>query len=592
MSQRTHTCGELNKQHIGSQVRLQGWVGSRRDLGGLVFIGLRDRYGVTQLMINPDTLSEEYKQCVSSLRYEFVIDVTGIVHARPAGQENNSMNTGDIEVHISEMNILNVSQPMPFLIEDDVDASEELRLKYRYLDLRRPVLKSILALRHDVCMGIREYLSQQQFLEIETPMLNKSTPEGARDYLVPSRIHKGQFYALPQSPQMFKQLLMMGGMDRYFQIVKCFRDEDLRADRQPEFTQLDVEMSFADQMAVISMMNGLMGYLFQKIWNHSISQPIEQMTYAEAMQRYGSDKPDRRIPWELLDLSDVFKESSFQAFANIVNNHGMVKALNVGEQKLSRKDIADLETIAKTYGAKGLAWVKISDEKWSGPIAKFLSDIECQTIQTATQAKIGDLIFFVADTPNVVNHALGHLRVILGKQLGMIDDDQLDIFWITEFPLMEYNAEDDRYYSLHHPFTAPHPEDVHLLDTRPDQVRSLAYDLIVNGNELGGGSIRIHDTQLQKKIFSALGISTDDARDKFGFFLDALTYGAPPHGGVAFGLDRMVMLFAKVHSIRDVIAFPKTTSASDLMAESPSSVASMQLDELGLMLKPSCDVDE
>ncbi len=585
MKQRTHTCGELDRADVGKKVVLQGWVGSRRDLGGLIFLGLRDRFGVTQVVINPNEVSPEVLRAAEHVRYEYVLEIEGKVSARPAGQENPDMPTGAIEVAVDRIEVLNEAATPPFLVEEETDASEDVRLKYRYLDLRRPYLQRILQLRHKTAQVVRNYLSDAGFLEVETPMLTKSTPEGARDYLVPSRIHPGNFYALPQSPQIFKQLLMVAGCDRYFQIVKCFRDEDLRADRQPEFTQVDMELSFVDRDGLLAIMDGLFAAILKEIKGIDLQLPLERITYAEAMARYGSDRPDRRIPWELTDLTEVFRGSGFKAFASVVEAGGIVKGLNVGAAELSRKGISELEEKAKTFGAKGLAWVRVGGEAWSGSIAKFLSDDERAAIVANAKAKENDIVLIIGDKPSVVGDALGTIRVAFGKKLGLVDESKLDLFWVTDFPLLEFSEEEHRHMAVHHPFTAPHPEDVALLETDPGKARSLAYDIIMNGNEMGGGSIRIHDSQVQSKIFEKLGIGEEEARAKFGFLLDALSYGAPPHGGIALGLDRLVMLLAGTENIRDVIAFPKTARASDLMAEAPSEVATAQLDELGIALK-------
>ncbi len=586
MNRRTHNCGGLTAKDVGEKVRLHGWVGSRRDLGGLIFLGLRDRFGTTQVVINPERASKEMVAAAESIRYEFVLEIEGTVERRPEGQENKRMATGEIEVAVDSLIVLNPAKTPPFLVEDDTDASEDIRLKYRYLDIRRPKLQRIIALRHKTAQIIRRYLSDAGFLEIETPMLTKSTPEGARDYLVPSRISKGHFYALPQSPQIFKQLLMVSGCDRYFQIVRCFRDEDLRADRQPEFTQVDIEASFFDRDMIFETLDGLFATVYREIKGEEIKIPLERMTYADAMSLYGSDRPDRRIPWQLCTLTEQFHGAQFKAFASVVDDGGSVMGLNVGAQKLSRKDISELENIAKDVGAKGLAWIKAEAGGWSGTVAKFLSDDEKARIAKRANLKDGDVLFMVADKHHdYACNALGDVRLSLGKKLGLIDETKIDIFWVIDFPLLEWSGDEHRHMAVHHPFTAPHPDDVHLLEKDPGKVRSLAYDIVVNGCEVGGGSIRIHDRNMQARMFKLLGISDKEARAKFGFLMDALEYGAPPHGGIALGLDRFVMLLAGADSIRDVIAFPKTTSATDLMADAPSEVSKEQLNELGISIK-------
>jgi aspartyl-tRNA synthetase len=589
VKRRTHNCGELKACDEGARIILQGWVGSRRDFGGLIFFGLRDRFGTTQVTINPELVSSEIAKKASGVRYEYVLEIEGVVAKRPEGQTNKTMATGEIEVIANSLEILNASKPLPFLVEDDVDASEELRLKYRYLDLRRPCLQKILSLRHRTSQIIRNYFSENGFLEVETPFLARSTPEGARDYLVPSRISKGHFYALPQSPQIFKQLLMIAGCDRYFQIVKCFRDEDLRADRQPEFTQVDVETSFLARDDFLEIIDGLFSSIFKELKGVNLKLPLEKMSYEDALNLYGSDRPDRRIPWRLCDLTEGFRGSGFKAFAGVVETGGIIKGLNIGKNELSRKEIGEQEEIAKTFGAKGLAWVRIEGEKWAGPIAKFFGEKEKEAILKNAAASEGDTIFLVADKKKIVNDSLGNIRVMLGKKLGILDESKDDIFWVVDFPLLEYAHEEKRHVAVHHPFTAPHPDDAGLLKTDPGSARSLAYDIILNGSEVGGGSTRIHEGSVQSKIFEILGIEKEEARTKFGFLLDALEYGAPPHGGIALGLDRLVMLLAGTDSIRDVIAFPKTTSATDLMADAPNEVSKAQLGELGILLdKKNC----
>ena len=585
MKKRTHTCGELTAANNGKRVVLHGWVASRRDLGGLIFLGLRDRYGITQVVINPKEANPEVVKAAEAVRYEFILEVGGVVNKRPAGQANPKMATGEIEVMVDVLRVMSQSRTPPFLVEDEVDASEELRLKYRYLDLRRPRMQRILALRHKAAQVVRSYLSGQGFLEIETPMLTRSSPEGARDYLVPSRIRPGHFYALPQSPQIFKQLLMVAGFDRYFQIVKCFRDEDLRADRQPEFTQVDIEASFIDREKLFEIMDGLFAALFRDVLGIKLKLPLERISFENAMSMYGSDKPDRRIPWTLCDLTDVFRRSEFGVFAKAVGQGGVVKGLNVGPIEVSRKELDGLDGMAKSVGAKGLAWVRVTAEGLSGPISKHIKDEERKALLGACAAGEGDLVLMVADRRDIAEESLGGIRLHLGRKSGLVDESKWDLFWMTDFPLLEWSGEEHRHMAVHHPFTAPHAQDVDLLESEPGRVRSQAYDIIVNGFEIGGGSIRIHQRPLQERVFRAIGIGEAEAKEKFGFLLEALDYGAPPHGGIALGFDRLIMLLAGGNSIRDVIAFPKTTSATDLMAEAPSAVSKAQLKELGLTLK-------
>ncbi len=572
---RTHTCGDLRGADKGKQIVLNGWVDSARDHGGLVFINLRDRYGVTQTVFDPADTADLMK-VAKSLRAEDVLEINGVVRNRPESQTNKNMPTGEIEVLASSLVILNRAEVPPFEIEDDTTASEELRLRYRYLDLRRHTLQNILQLRHKTAQTARNYLSDNGFLEIETPFLTKSTPEGARDYLVPSRESKGKFYALPQSPQLFKQLLMVAGMDRYFQVVKCFRDEDLRADRQPEFTQIDIEASFIDREDIYEINEGLICKLWKETLGIELKRPFDRLSYTEAMSRYGNDRPDRRIPWELKDVTEVFKNSEFKAFASVVKSGGIIKAMNVKGKaaEFSRKHLDTAVEFVKTYGAKGVTSLK--------GIEKFLKDSEKNQLKEKLNISDGDLVLLIGDNAKVVNDSLGVLRVELGKKFKAYDEKKFNFVWVTDFPLMEYDEKEKRYVSLHHPFASPNPEDLALLDKDPSKVRALSYDIVVNGSEIGGGSIRIHDSKIQQKIFDLLNIKKDEAKKRFGFLLDALQYGAPPHGGIAYGLDRIVMLLAGTDSIRDVIAFPKTTTASCLMTDAPSDVDKDQLKELGI----------
>nr|WP_318836029.1 aspartate--tRNA ligase [Desulfuromonas versatilis] len=581
---RSQYCGQLTAAEIGKEVCLMGWVQRRRDHGGLIFIDLRDREGIVQLALDPDRDPEAHKKA-DTVRSEFVLAVKGKVSPRPAGTVNPKMKTGEVEVEVSELRILNTAKTPPFMLDEYTEVAENLRLKYRYLDLRRPAIQNNLMLRHRVTRTVRRYLDGQGFLEIETPVLTKSTPEGARDYLVPSRVNPGTFYALPQSPQLFKQLLMVSGFDRYCQIVKCFRDEDLRADRQPEFTQIDCEMSFVDREDVIGIMQGMIAAVFKETLGIDVSLPMPRMTYAEAMARFGVDNPDLRFDLELVELSNLVKESGFKVFADVVKDGGIVKALNAkGCGSFSRKEIDDLTEFVKIYGAKGLAYVKVTEAGWQSPIAKFFNDKELEAMNRALKAEVGDLLLFVADSYRVANESLGRLRVNLGHKLGLAKKDEFRFVWITEFPLLEWDGEARRHVAVHHPFTAPLDEDVPLLDGDPGKVRAKAYDLVLNGSEIGGGSIRIHDQAVQSKMFDLLGIGAEEAREKFGFLLDALEFGAPPHGGIAFGLDRLVMILTGSDSIRDVIAFPKTQKATCLMSEAPGGVDEKQLRELSIRL--------
>jgi aspartyl-tRNA synthetase len=579
---RTHGCGELGAADVGKEVILMGWVQRRRDHGGVIFIDLRDRDGVTQVVFNP-VVDEAVHRKAHALRSEFVLGVRGRVERRPEGMTNPNLVTGEIEVMITELRIFNSAQTPPFMIEDDIEVSETIRLKYRHIDLRRPSLQRNILRRHEAARIVREHLNGLGFIETETPVLTRSTPEGARDYLVPSRVNPGQFYALPQSPQLFKQLLMISGLDRYYQVVKCFRDEDLRADRQPEFTQIDVEMSFVDEADVMGMAEGMMQRLFKEILDRKLHLPFPRLDYAEAVGRYGLDKPDVRFGLELKDISDIVKGCGFKVFATVIQKGGIVKALNAkGCSGFSRKEIDDLTDLAAVYKAKGLAWIKVKDDSWQSPIAKFFTETEKAALAERIKMEPGDLVFFVADLPKVTNEALGHLRNHLGERLNLIDPDDFRFVWVTHFPLLEYDEAEKRYQALHHPFTAPLEEDDQLLANNPLAVRSRAYDLVLNGSEIGGGSIRIHRRDLQERVLEALGMDRSTYEEKFGFLLSALDSGAPPHGGIAFGFDRLVMLLCNGSSIRDVIAFPKTQKAACLLTGAPSEASKVQLDELGL----------
>jgi aspartyl-tRNA synthetase len=580
---RSHFCNDLGAAEIGQEVTLMGWVLRRRDHGGVIFIDLRDRRGITQVVFNPERDPEVHGKA-HALRSEWVIAIRGKVTPRPEGMVNAKLKTGAIEVMVDELRILNKSKTPPFPLDEETEISDQLRLTYRYIDLRRPQMAEALVLRHKACQAIRACLNQQEFLEIETPVLTRSTPEGARDYLVPSRVNPGRFYALPQSPQLFKQLLMVAGMDRYYQIVRCFRDEDLRADRQPEFTQVDMELSFITEEDMYKLGEDIMVELFKATLDLDLQPPFPRMTYNEAMRRFGTDRPDVRFGLELTDLTEQVRTCGFQVFRTVADKGGMIKSINAkGCGDFSRKDLDDLTAYVGNFGAKGLAWVKVKEGgEWQSPIAKFFTEDERAAMAKTLEAGPGDLLFFVADTPGVVHAALAELRLELARRLGLLKKNDFNFLWVTEFPLLEYDHNEKRHLAVHHPFTAPMEEDLHFLDSEPGRIRSRAYDLVLNGTEIGGGSIRIHQTELQEKIFGTMGITPEEAADKFSFLLKALELGAPPHGGMAFGLDRLMMIVTGRDSIRDVIAFPKTQKASCPMTDAPAPVARKQLTELGL----------
>ncbi|MFP4548320.1 MAG: aspartate--tRNA ligase [Fidelibacterota bacterium] len=580
MLKRTVTCGELRAENDQQEVVLNGWVNRRRNLGGLIFIDLRDRYGITQIVFDPEENSEDIINLSKKLSYEDVIAVKGRVRTRPGDMQNKEMETGAIEVLASDLELLNKSAALPFMVADRESAYEETRLKYRYLELRTKELQKTLAIRHQAAQVVRDYYTENNFYEIETPVLMKSTPEGARDFVVPSRIHEGKFYALPQSPQTYKQLLMISGFDRYFQIVKCFRDEDLRADRQPEFTQIDVEMSFIDEEDIFCHTEKMLRKVFKNVIDVDLPEKFPRMTYQEAITKYGSDKPDLRFEYKIHTINDIVKDCDFKVFTSVVKNGGKVAGICVpGADFYSRKQIDLLTDFAKKYGAKGLAYAKVTENGFDKGIAKFINPIKEQLIDEF-DAKTGDIIFFVADDTHVTYKTLGAVRLNVAKALELIPENLYKTTWITDFPLFEWDDEEQRYFATHHPFTAVRPEDKDLLETSPEKATARAYDIVINGYEVGGGSIRIHDNDMQMKMFNALDIDEKTAREKFGFLLDALSYGTPPHGGIALGFDRLVMLLAGTDNIRDVIAFPKTTSASSLMDEAPSGISNKQLEEL------------
>ncbi|WP_456397574.1 aspartate--tRNA ligase [Desulfurobacterium sp.] len=583
--ERTHYCGELRKENIGEVVYLTGWVDSTRDHGGVVFIDLRDRTGKVQIVFSPE-IDEKLTERAKKIKDEYVLAVKGKVRKRPEGTENPKIPTGEIEVYVKELKILNRSLPLPFPVEDEIKVGEDTRLKYRFLDLRRKKMQENIIFRHRLYQTVRKVFDEEGFIEIETPFLTKSTPEGARDFLVPSRIYPGKFYALPQSPQLFKQILMISGFDKYFQIVKCFRDEDLRADRQPEFTQIDFEMSFVKEKDVMNFAEKLIKTVYKKLLDIEIETPLPVMSYDEAMERFGTDRPDTRFGLELKNITDIAKNCNFKVFRAVAENGGIVKALNFkGGVSLSRKEIDELTKFVGIYGAKGLAWIKVLPEGLQSPIVKFFSEGEMNEILKRLEAKPGDILFFVADSYEVTNHALSNLRLKLGKMANLIDGSKVNLLWITDFPMFEWNEEENRWEALHHPFTSPKEEDIKKIETDPGSVKARAYDMVLNGIEIGGGSIRIHRPDIQEKVFKVIGLSKEEANDRFGFLLEALNYGAPPHGGMAFGLDRLCALMRNEESIRDVIAFPKTQRGQCLLTGAPDSVRPQQLAELKISVE-------
>ncbi|MFD1887583.1 aspartate--tRNA ligase [Paenibacillus wenxiniae] len=583
---RTHNCGQLTAASIGETVTLNGWVQTRRDLGGVLFIDLRDRTGIVQIVFNP-AFSGDALQIADRVRSEYVLAVKGEVVRRDEETINANLPTGDIEVRITDIEVINAAKTPPFFIEDGVEVDESLRMKYRYLDLRRPEMQKTLMLRSKATKIFRDFLDDHGFIDVETPILTKSTPEGARDYLVPSRVHEGEFFALPQSPQIYKQLLMVSGLERYYQIARCFRDEDLRADRQPEFTQVDIETSFIERDELLGMMEQLMVRLFKETINVDIPTPFQRITHAEAMDKYGSDKPDLRFGLELVNVSHIVANSGAKVFASVIENGGEVKVLNAkGCGTWTRKEIDSLEPYAKRYGAKGLAWIQVKEGEFRGPIVKFLGEEEVQQLRETTGAEEGDLLLFSADKKQVVADVLGALRLKIGRDLGLIDDSVYKFAWVVDFPLLGYDENSKRYVAEHHPFTRPYEEDLELFDTDPGKIRAQAYDIVLNGYEVGGGSQRIYKRELQEKMFEMLGFTPEAAREQFGFLMDAFEYGTPPHGGIAFGLDRLVMLLAGRTNLRETIAFPKTANATDLLMDAPAPVEASQLEDLHIRLAP------